>query len=253
MSYSVGEVARLAGVTVRTMHHYDEISLLTPSERSANGYRRYDDDDLVRLQQILYYRELGFSLEEIATILDDPGADALDHLRRQHALLAGRAEHLHKMLVAVETAMEAMQMGIQLNPEEMFEVFGDEDPTQHDEEARERWGRTDAYKESQLRVSRYGKDDWLRIKAEAAEVEHRFAEALRNGVPADSPEARATAEEHRQQISRNFYECPVRMHRGLGEMYVADPRFTKHYDDIAPGLAQYVREAIVANADTIRG
>src|SRR3712207_112868 len=106
------------------------------------------------------------------------------------------------MLVAVETAMEARQMGIQLDPEEMFEVFGDEDPTQHDEEARERWGETDAYKESQRRVSRYTKDDWLRIKAEGADVEHRFAEALRNGFPADSAEAMEIAEAHRQQISR---------------------------------------------------
>ena len=140
-------------------------------------------------------------------------------------------------------------MGIQLNPEEMFEVFGDEDPTQHDEEAKERWGDTDAYKESQRRVSRYSKDDWLRIKAEGGDVERRFAEALRSGVPADSPEAMDIAEDHRQQISRWFYECPVQMHRGLGEMYVADPRFTKHYDDVEPGLAQYVRDAIVANAD----
>src|SRR4051812_2428605 len=204
MSWTVGELARLAGITVRTLHHYDRIGLVRPSERTSAGYRSYDGRDLDRLQQVLVYRELGFPLEEVATLLDDPAADPLAHLRRQHRLLRERLERTQAAVAAVEKEMEARQMGIQLTPEERFEVFGDADPVQYDAEAEERWGETEAWAESRRRVSSYGKDDWLRIKDEAADVERRFAEALRDGVPADSAPALDLAEEHRQHISRWF-------------------------------------------------
>ena len=245
---SVGNTAALAGVTVRTLHHYDRIGLLSPSERTAAGYRRYTPSDLDRLHQVLVYRELGFPLEEIATLLDDPDADPVAHLRRQLALLRDRLERTQAMVAAVEKEMEARTMGISLTPEERFEVFGDNDPSQYDTEVEERWGKTDAYAESRRKTSSYTKDDWLRIKAEGADVERRFAEALRSGVAADSEQAMDVAEEHRQHISRWFYDCPPEMHAGLGRMYVEDERFTAHYEEIAPGLAQYVSTAVQANA-----
>jgi DNA-binding transcriptional MerR regulator len=247
-SVNVGEVAALAGVTVRTLHHYDRIGLLSPSARTPAGYRRYTPSDLDRLHQVLVYRELGFPLEEIATLLDDPAADPVAHLRRQLALLRDRLDRTRAMVAAVEKEMEARTMGISLTPEERFEVFGDNDPSQYDTEVEERWGETDAYKESRRRTTSYTKDDWLRIKAEGADVERRFAEALRSGVPADSEQAMDVAEEHRQHISRWFYDCPPEMHAGLGRMYVEDERFTAHYEEIAPGLAQYVSTAVQANA-----
>ena len=249
MSYTVGEVARFAGVTVRTLHHYDEVGLLVPSGRTAAGYRQYADADLERLQRILCYRELGFGLEDIAAILDDPRNDPVDHLRRQHELLTDQMTRLAAMVAAVKKTMEARRMGIALNPDEMFEVFGDHDPTQYAEEVEQRWGDTDAYKQSQRRTSSYTKDDWLRIKAEGAAAEQRLAAAMAEGLPADSEEAMAAAEDHRLQIDRWFYDLSPDMHRGLGDMYLADPRFEKHYEDVAPGLARYVRDAIHANAD----
>ena len=218
MSWTVGELARLAGITVRTLHHYDRIGLVRPSERTSAGYRSYDGRDLDRLQQVLVYRELGFPLEEVATLLDDPDADPAAHLRRQHRLLRDRLERTQAMVAAVEKEMEARQMGISLTPEERFEVFGEHDPAQHDAEAEERRGDTEAWAQSRRRTSAYTKDDWLRIKAEASDVERRFAEALRSGVPADSAAAMDIAEDHRQQISRNFYDCPPQMHAGLGRM-----------------------------------
>jgi DNA-binding transcriptional MerR regulator len=245
---NVGEVAALAGVTVRTLHHYDRIGLLSPSERTPAGYRRYTPSDLDRLHQVLVYRELGFPLEEIAILLDDPAADPLAHLRRQLALLRDRLDRTRAMVAAVEKEMEAHTMGISLTPEERFEVFGEHDPSQYDAEVEERWGETDAYRESRRRTSSYTKEDWLRIKAEGADVERRFAEALRSGVAADSEQAMDVAEEHRQHISRWFYDCPPEMHAGLGRMYVEDERFTAHYEQIAPGLAQYVSTAVQANA-----
>lgn len=251
--YPVGRVAELAGVTVRTLHHYDEIGLLSPSGRTAAGYRRYDESDLERLHQVLSYRELGFALEEIATILADPAADAAVHLRRQHGLLTERIARLQQMVAAVEKAMEAQQMGIQLTPEERFEVFGDTRTEEYEEEARERWGDTEAYRESQRRTGRYTKEDWLRIRAEGAELERRLADGFRAGVPAESADAMDLAEQYRQHITRWFYDCSYKIHRALGDMYVAETRFTEHYDQIAPGLAQYVREAIHANATRASG
>ncbi|MDP5184850.1 MerR family transcriptional regulator [Blastococcus sp. BMG 814] len=245
---NVGEVAAMAGVTVRTLHHYDRIGLLSPSGRTAAGYRQYAPADLDRLHQVLLYRELGFPLEEVATLLDDPSADPAAHLRRQHRLLRDRLERTQAMVAAVEKEMEARAMGIALTPEERFEVFGEHDPEQYEAEVQERWGETDAYAESKRRTAAYSKEDWLRVKAEGDDVERRFAEALAAGAAAGSERAMDLAEEHRQQISRNFYDCPPEMHAGLGRMYVDDERFTAHYEQRAPGLARYVSAAVQANA-----
>jgi MerR family transcriptional regulator, thiopeptide resistance regulator len=248
VAYTVGKVAELAGVTVRTLHHYDEIGLLSPSERSATGYRRYVEADLERLQQILYYRELEFSLEEIAAILDDPQSDETAHLRRQHELLTGRIKRMQEMVTAIEFAMEAKKVGINLTPEERFEVFGDFNPDDHTEEVEQRWGGTDAYKESSRRTARYTKDDWLRNKQENEDWGRRFTELMDSGATAESPEAMELAEEHRQLISRWFYECGYEIHRGLTEMYVSDERFRSNYDTQTPGLAAFIRDAARANA-----
>lgn len=248
MSHSVGQVAGFAGVTVRTLHHYDEIGLLSPSGRSAAGHRRYDDADLDRLQRILFYRELGFPLEEVAVLLDDPESDPREHLRRQHALLSDRIDRLQRMAEAVEHAMEAKKMGINLTPEEKFEVFGNEDPEQYNEEAGQRFGGTWTYEQSQKRVARYTKDDWKRQQAETAEWAVRYAALMAEGVPARDERAMDLAEEHRRHIGTWFFDCPYKIHEGLGEMYVADERFTAYYEKIRPGMARHLRDSITANA-----
>ncbi|MER5574061.1 MerR family transcriptional regulator [Streptomyces massasporeus] len=248
MNYSVGQVAGFAGVTVRTLHHYDDIGLLVPSERSHAGHRRYSDADLDRLQQILFYRELGFPLEEVAALLDDPDADPRAHLRRQHELLTARIEKLRKMAAAVEHAMEARTMGLNLTPEERFEVFGDNDPEQYAEEVEERWGGTDEYADSQRRTASYTKEDWKRIQAEAADWGERYGALMSADEPPTGEAAMTLAEEHRQHICTWFYECSYEIHRCLGDMYVSDERFKAFYDALRPGLAEHLRDAIVANA-----
>ena len=247
-SYTVGQVADLAGVTVRTLHHYDQIGLLSPSGRSTAGYRHYDDTDLERLQQILLYRELGFPLTEIATILDERGADPMTHLRRQHGLVTSRITRMQLMVAALEREMEARTMGIQLTPGERFEVWGNYNPDDYEEEVKEKWGDGDAYKESQRRAAQYSKEDWIAIKAEAENIYRRLIEAQRAGKAPDDEAVMTLAEEHRQHISRWFYECGYDIHRGLGEMYVDDPRFRATYEGMAEGLATYLRDAIRANA-----
>jgi MerR family transcriptional regulator, thiopeptide resistance regulator len=139
-------------------------------------------------------------------------------------------------------------MGINLSPDERLEVFGDFDPDEHAAEVEERWGDTDAYRESMRRTGGYTKADWRRIKAEGQAAVDALAAALRAGLPADSSEAMDGAEMHRLQIDRNFYACSYQMQLGLAQMYLADPRFTATHEKVEPGLAQYVHDAIVANA-----
>src|SRR5215470_4676620 len=230
-THTIGEVARLAGITVRTLHHYDEVGLLRPSGRSRAGYRSYDAADIARLQRVLAYRELGFSLEEIGALLDGD-ADPLEHLRRQRDLISLRIERLQRVLATLDRTMEAHTMGFRLTPEEMLEVFGEHDPAEHHEEAEQRWGDTDAWRESQSRVGSYGKEDWLRVKAESEEINARLVAALTSGLPAGSDEAMDAAEAHRRHISTWFYECSPQMHVGLAGMYVADPRFTATYEAV---------------------
>jgi DNA-binding transcriptional MerR regulator len=244
--YTVGRVADLSGVTIRTLHHYDEIGLLSPGGRSAAGYRIYEYRDLERLERILFYRELGFTLDEISTIVDDPHTDALGHLRRQRGLLTERIERLNAMVDAIDYEMEARTMDIPLTPEERLEVFGEFRPEDYAEEAEQRWG--EAYKESQRRVSSYTKEDWHRLKAEEEEIRARLAAALEAGLAPESEEAMSAADAHRQYISRWFYECSYEIHCGLTEMYVSDERFRSNYDSRTPGLAAFIRDAALANA-----
>jgi MerR family transcriptional regulator, thiopeptide resistance regulator len=245
---TVGQVAERFGVTVRTLHHYDEIGLVHP-HRTAAGYRLYTDTDLERLRHVVVYRRLGFPLEEIGPLLDDPHADVEAHLRRQRAAVVSRLDELHGLVEAIDRALEARRSGMALTPQEQKELFGDGFSDDHAREAQDRWGDTEAWRQSQRRTSQYTKDDWRRIAAEGEEVTARFVGLKRAGTPADTPAAMDAAEAHRAQIERWFYDVDHRMHRCLGDMYVADPRFTKTYDDREPGLAAYVRDAIHANAD----
>ena len=243
---TVGAVAELAGVSVRTLHHYDELGLLTPSERSGAGYRLYSHQDLERLREILIWRQLGFSLGEIASLLDDPGHDRLTALERQRELVSRELDRLGALAAAVDAAIAAERNGTPIEESKMFEGF---DPSQYEDEARERWGDTEPYRESARRTNEYGDAEWRSIRSESDAIVRELVALMRSGAPADGPDARALAERHREHISRWFYPCSPRMHRGLAEMYIADERFTRTYEREAAGLAQYFHDAIVAEAD----
>ncbi|HEY5455927.1 MAG TPA: MerR family transcriptional regulator [Acidothermaceae bacterium] len=252
--YTIGELAALARVTVRTLHHYDEIGLLNPSGRTVGGHRRYSREDLDRLREILVYRELDFGLDAIASMLADPRSDIEAHLRNQHRMLRARVDRDQALLRALEKELEARTMGMALTPEEQFEVFGtDKVGGEWAAEAEERWGDTDAWRESQRRAGRYTKDDWLEMKTQSDVALRAYAEAMTAGVGATSERAMALAEDNRRFISRWFYDCSHAMQRNLAEMYIADERFRATYDAVAPGLAQYVHDAIIANANAHDG
>lgn len=246
--YTVSQVAGLAHVTVRTLHHYDEIGLLAPSERSPSGYRLYREPDLQRLHQILIFRELGFSLEGIQQILDAPAFERGEALRAQRELLKEGIRKTEAVIRAVDAAIDALEGGETVDSEKMFEGFEAFDHAQYEDEARERWGKTDAYKESMKRTKQYTKDDWAKIKAEGEAVEARLAELLEAGRDPGDPDVMDAADAHRLHMDRWFYPVSHAMHLGLGQMYISDPRFTAHYEKRAKGLAAFVAAAIEANA-----
>jgi len=244
----IGEVAALAHVTVRALHHYDRIGLLRPSGRSESGYRLYAERDLERLQTVLLYKELGFGLGEIRALLAEPGFDRREALRAQRAQLERRSERLDAMLALIDKTLAALDEGIPMERSDMFEVFGDFDPAEHEAEAAARWGETEAYKESARRTRRYAKEDWLRFRAESEAVSETIAMLMDEGVAPDDPRTMDAAERHRLLIDAWFYPCPHEMHEQLGRMYVADARFAATYEKVRPGMAQYLCDAIAANA-----
>ena len=247
-SLTVGTLARMAGVTVRTLHHYDEIGLVVPSGRTPAGYRTYGRAEVERLQEVLFFRELGFALDEIRQIVSRPGYNRASALERQRELLEARAEHLVTLMEAVDRAVRGERTGTTMTNEEMLEVFGDFDPAEYEEEARERWGESDAYQQSAARTARYTKQDWETIKAENDAIYAQFLGLMADGEAADGGAAMNVAEEHRTHITKWYYDCSKAIHAGLGQMYVMDARFKENIDKAGEGLAEYMAAAIAANA-----
>lgn len=243
---TVGAVAELVGVSVRTLHHWDRIGLVRPGGRTWSGYRMYDDD-VARIHRVLVYRELGFSLSEIGVLLDDPAADEHAHLARQRELLLERISHLQEMVSAVDRLKEAISMNAPLTPEDRAEIFGTDWNEEYQDEAEQRWGDTPQWEQSQKRSARMSKQDWQRVKDEGDRLNADLAAAKRADISPGSPEAAALAERHRASIEQ-FYDCTYSMQVCLARMYVRDPRFTATYDQLEPGLAVWLQSVVEANA-----
>lgn len=244
---TVGDLALYAHISVRTLHHYDALGLLVPARDKRSGYRVYLDDDVDRLQVILGYRACGLSLDDIAHMLEG-GDDPVVHLSRQREALERRMELTRRQLTAIDKALEASRMNLNLTPAEKLEVFGDFDVDAGAAEAERRWGSTDAYRESSRRTGSYDAGQWRDALADQEAAVAQFVAAMEAGASPEDDAARVAAEAHRKAIDRWFYPCDHEMQCRLADMYVADPRFTQTYEKIRPGLATYVRDAILANA-----
>ncbi|ASK65138.1 MerR family transcriptional regulator [Brachybacterium avium] len=247
---TVGRVADLVGVSVRTLHHWDGIGLVRPGGRSWSGCRLYDADDVARIHRVLVYRELGLALAQIGRILDDPSADPREHLQRQRTLLQERIRRLEKTARAVDEMIERTDMdhsSTRLSPEEQARIFGTDWDPAYQEEARERWGGTEAWKQSAARTRDWDAAQWQEIKDETDAVEAALADAFGRGVPPGGEEANALAERHRATIARH-YDCTPAMQVVLARMYTEDPRFAAHYDERAEGLAAWLRRVIEQSA-----
>ncbi|MBX2798349.1 MAG: MerR family transcriptional regulator [Myxococcales bacterium] len=243
---TVSEVAALAGISVRTLHHYDQIGLVRPAERSDAGYRLYDDADLARLHDVLTWRALGFPLQEVQDLLDDPDHDRLEALFLHRERLASQVGALNERIAALDEAIRKTTHAEPLAEVDYRALFDGFDPSELETEAEATWGDTEAWAESKRRTARYGEAEWRAIRDEQAALNQRLAALMAAGEPPTSTEARATAEAHRVHIDRWFYAVDREIHLGLAELYVEDPRFRATYDKVAPGLAQFLRDAIRA-------
>ena len=241
--YTVGAVAELTGVSVRALHHYDEVGLLQPSGRTAAGYRLYTPEDLQRLQRVLFYRELGFGLDTIAVIVADPGSTDGDHLRRQRQLLAARIARCQAMVAAIEKELSVRKVGISLTPHERLEVFGRLRHRLEDlaDEAGRRFGADVEWSPQQQRMSSYTVQDWHKIAAESTSIHQRLLDAMNDGVPAGDPAVMDLAEEQRQHFDRWFHDCDHQIHRQCAEAWL------EAGDDRDPALWQYIHDAVIAN------
>ena len=244
---TVGEVSTLLGVSVRALHHWDESGLVHPSRRSDAGYRLYCETDIMRIQQVLVYRQTGMSLADIKEVLDEPGADAVTHLHRQRELLQGQVSHLQQMLLSIDTILDMQQLGGRLSLAETVEIWGtDWDPV-YLAEAQAKWGDTEEWAESARRKARMTRADWEQAHSETVALETALAEAMHSGVEPGSPEANALARWHRKDLNR-WFEVSTSKQVVIARSYVADERYARYYDKRAPGLAAWVKDVIDAGA-----
>lgn len=233
MRMQIKEFAELTGVSVRTLHYYDEIGLLKPSEVDAqNGYRLYDEKSLERMQEIIFYRELDFSLKTIAQILSSPDYDKQQALSRQRKLLISKKERLEQLIAAIES-VEKGEAFMKTNND--YEAL----KKQYAQEVKQRWGNTDAYKENQQRNM-----DFSKSAALLDEVFEKFAELNRSGISPNDEPAKVQVEKLQQCITDNFYTCSNEILAGLGQMYVADERFKTNIDQHGKGTAEYISACI---------
>ena len=243
VSLTVGDISDLVGVSVRTLHHYDALGLVKPRARTASGYRVYGRSELERLQEVLFFKELGVPLDDILRLIESDGYDRVQTLRSQKDRLHEARTRIDRLIGAVEAAIVAERKGLKLSAEELLDVFGDFDPSEHTEEVEMRWGATEQFAESQRRTSRYSADDWRAIQSEAAEINQAIAAAIDAGHQPQSEVGRELASRHREHISKWFYDCSPEMHASLGEMYVSDPRFRASLDATREGVAEFLAGA----------
>lgn len=240
MKMQIKEFAKLTGVSVRTLHYYDEIGLLKPAfVDEQNGYRFYDENSLLRMQEILFYRELDFPLKSILEILSSPDYDKQKALAEQRKLLELKKERLERIIDALDGATKGKVT---------MTAFDNSDyetaRKQYEVEAKQRWGETDAYKEHQEKTADYSKDKWQAVNDGLMEIFAKFAECKQNGHTADSDDAQALVKELQTYITENYYTCTKDILAGLGLMYVADERFKANIDEKGDGTAEFVSQAI---------
>lgn len=240
MKMQIKEFADYTGVSVRTLHYYDEIGLLKPAYvEEQTGYRYYDEGSLERMQEILFYRELDFPLKNICELLSSPGYDKQDALDKQRRLLLLKKERLERLIEALDSAKRGEYVMKAFDNKEYEET-----KKQYEKEVKQRWGETDAYKEHQEKTKSYSKEKWQEATAGLEEIMEGFARCKGSGVTADSEEALALAQKLQNHITEQYYTCTKEILAGLGKMYVADERFRNNIDKHGEGTAEFVSEAI---------
>jgi DNA-binding transcriptional MerR regulator len=247
-SYTVSQVARMAGVTIRTLHHYDQIGLLSPAARTEAGYRLYQEPDLLRLQQILFFKELDMPLAEVRQILDDPSFDQVTALEHHRQLLQQQMERLTRLLNTIDKTIEGLtEVDMTLTDEELYGGFSTEQIERYKREARQMWG-TQVVEESERKVKKLSREQWKAVGAEGEAVTVALA-AVADRDPSDD-QVQALIARHHAWIE-HFYPCSAGRYRGLAQLYVEHPEFRAFYEKYRPGLADFMAEAMNHYADEV--
>ncbi|NLA76783.1 MAG: MerR family transcriptional regulator [Clostridiales bacterium] len=240
---TVNEVAKICGLTVRTLHYYDETGLLKPDEVTPAGYRLYGDKSLERLQQILFFRELGFELKEVKAIIDCPSYDKNEALLKHRELLKMKKQHIETLIELTNSVMKGEKT---MNIEEFDKTQIEKTKEKYADEARAKWGDTAAYKENEEKTGAYGKAEWSDAEAAAEKVYDMFIAAMNKGLAPESEAALLAARSWQEYISKHFYECTDVILAGLADMYTGDERFTENINSRKKGLAQFMSDSIKA-------
>ena len=238
MKMQIKEFAEFTGVSVRTLHYYDEIGLLKPAAVDRqNGYRFYDENSLLRMQEILFYRELDFSLKDIQAFLSAPGYDKTQALREQKKLLTLKKERLERLIAAIDGAVKG---------ENVMSAFHNNEFNKYKAEAQEKWGKTEAYQEQAQKTKDYSQETWQNVNEGLEAVFAEFAACMGSGETAESAAAQAIAKKLQDYITANYYTCTKQILAGLGQMYVLDARFQANIDKHGQGTAAFASQAIAA-------
>jgi len=236
LKMQIKEFAEFTGVSVRTLHYYDEIGLLTPAfVDETTGYRFYDEKSLLRMQEILFFRELDFSLKSIGEILSSPNYDTRKSLEEQKILLTLKKERLERLIASIDEAMKGANV---------MSAFDNSKFEKHKAEAQEKWGKTDAYKEHAERTKNYSKQKWNDLTEEMEHIMAEFASCMKKVKKPESAEAQNIVKMLQNHITENYYLCTNEILAGLGQMYVGDERFKNNIDKHAGGTAAFICEAI---------
>jgi DNA-binding transcriptional MerR regulator len=240
MAYTIKQLADLAGVTTRTLRYYDQIGLLIPAGAGSNGYRYYDQGNLLRLQQILFFRELDVPLEEIQRIMSRPDFNPLQALEKHQSALQQRARRLDRLIETVDQTIAGLKGEWEMTDKDYFDGF---DEKQSEEEIRQRWGDAPQYAESQAKWGGYTKAQKEAIKAEGGRLTVRMV-PLSPQTPPDDPDVQAAIGEYHAYLNKYFYTCEIGFLRNLADMWAEDPRFAVNYERIRPGGAAFIRQAV---------
>jgi DNA-binding transcriptional MerR regulator len=240
MGYTVKQLADLAGVSIRTLHYYDEIGLLKPASYGENGYRYYDEPDVLRLQQILFFRELDFSLDDIKDILDRPEFDVLRTLEGHRQALEQKVTRLNRLINTVDNTISHLKGELEMSQKGLFEGFTEEKQKEYERQARHRYGDAEV-QESTERWNRYPQEKKEKIKAEGEAVYRDILANMDNGY--DSPQVQQAIARWHQHL-RYFYEPSYERLMGLAHLYMEDPDFSATYQKMHPDMPQFLYKAI---------
>ncbi len=241
MSYTINQLAKLAGVSVRTLHFYDAKGLLKPSHVRPNGYRVYEERELLLLQQVLFFRELDFSIDEIGQIMGKKDFDMRNALLEHRKLIELKRDRLAGLLQTIDITIKKMDDKKDIKEEELYGAFSEDEMNQYKAEAKARWGNTDAWKQSQERTKNWTKEDYARIQAEGESLMREIAANMGKG--ATSGDVQKLIGKHYRAL-RTFYEPNLEMYRGLADMYVADPRFAAYFQKFDKDLPEFMQSAM---------